>query len=42
MLIDAKADPERLLYRIYLERISLYRESPPPADWDGVFTHASK
>lgn len=38
----AKADPDRLLYRIYLERIALYREEPPPADWDGVFTHASK
>ncbi|MEX1081427.1 MAG: adenylate/guanylate cyclase domain-containing protein [Halofilum sp. (in: g-proteobacteria)] len=38
----AKANPDRLLYRIYLERISLYRDDPPPADWDGVFTHASK
>ncbi|MDR3247272.1 MAG: adenylate/guanylate cyclase domain-containing response regulator, partial [Treponema sp.] len=23
--------------RVYLERCSLYRTSPPPEDWDGVF-----
>jgi len=34
--------PDRELYRIYEERISLYREMPPPSDWDGVFTHATK
>jgi len=34
--------PERLLYRIYLERIAFYRQSPPGDDWDGVFTHTSK
>ncbi|MCP5149336.1 MAG: adenylate/guanylate cyclase domain-containing protein [Ectothiorhodospiraceae bacterium] len=34
--------PERLLYQIYAERIAHYRESPPPADWDGVFTHMTK
>ncbi len=38
----AKADPDRLIYRLYLERISLCRGEPPPDDWDGVFTHASK
>ncbi len=34
--------PERQLYRIYLERITLYRQSPPGDGWDGVFTHTSK
>lgn len=35
-------EPERMIYRIYIERIELFRENPPPADWDGVFTHTSK
>jgi len=30
------------LYEIYLERIAHFRENPPPADWDGVFTFTSK
>lgn len=38
----AEEDPERLIYRIYLERIDWFREHPPPAGWDGVFTHKSK
>lgn len=33
--------PHRL-YEIYLERIAHYRASPPPPDWDGVFTHTTK
>jgi adenylate cyclase len=32
----------RPLYRLYLERIARYRQSPPGDDWDGVFTHTSK
>ena len=35
-------EPERVIYGIYLERIRLFREDPPPADWDGVFTHTEK
>ncbi len=34
--------PEVLLYRLYLERIGYFQENPPPADWDGVFTHTTK
>ncbi len=34
--------PDSLLYRLYLERIARYRQSPPGNDWDGVFTHTSK
>jgi len=30
------------LYDIYLERIAHFRESPPPADWDGVFVYTTK
>ncbi|MDZ7641999.1 MAG: adenylate/guanylate cyclase domain-containing protein [Desulfurivibrio sp.] len=35
-------EPERRLYAIYLERLQHFREQPPPADWDGTFTHTSK
>lgn len=34
--------PDDRLYALYLERIGLYQQSPPAADWDGVFTHSSK
>ena len=30
------------LYKVYAERVALYRKEPPGADWDGVFTHTSK
>jgi adenylate cyclase len=32
----------RKLYDIYLERLDHFRQSPPPPDWDGVFTYTSK
>lgn len=38
----SQLDPERKIYQIYLDRIMQYRENPPPADWDGSFTHTSK
>ncbi len=37
-----KLSPDRLLYKIYIERIGQYRQSPPGDHWDGVFTHTSK
>jgi adenylate cyclase len=37
-----ESDPDRKIYRIYLERIEAFREHPPGADWDGVFTHTTK
>jgi adenylate cyclase len=30
------------LYSLYLERLAHYRQHPPGADWDGVYTHAEK
>ena len=36
-----EAHPERRLYRIYLDRFRHYRQSPPPANWDGSFSHTS-
>ncbi|MFG1488883.1 adenylate/guanylate cyclase domain-containing protein, partial [Oceanospirillum sp. HFRX-1_2] len=42
MFRELQTQEERMIYAIYLERIELYRENPPGADWDGVFTHTSK
>lgn len=30
------------LHAVYLERIAYFRDQPPPADWDGVYTFTSK
>jgi len=35
-------EPDSYLYALYLERISIFRETPPEADWDGVFTYMTK
>ena len=35
-------DPEREIYKIYLDRIAFFRNNPPGEDWDGVFTHTHK
>ena len=35
-------DHEAVLYTIYRQRIQFFRDSPPAADWDGVFRHESK
>ena len=37
-----RSNPDRLLYQVYLDRITHYRNNPPGDDWDGVFTHTSK
>ena len=38
----SQLEPERKIYKIYLDRISFYRENPPGDNWDGSFTHTSK
>lgn len=38
----AAEEPERLIYKIYLERIAVFEKNPPPKDWNGVFIHTSK
>ena len=35
-------DHDRLIYRIYLERIAIFEKNPPPENWNGVFVHSSK
>jgi len=37
-----RLDPGRLLYQVYLDRVSFFRNESPGDDWDGVFTHTSK
>ena len=37
-----QAHPDRGLYDEYLRRIQVFRNAPPPDNWDGVFTHESK
>jgi adenylate cyclase len=38
----SQSDPEREIYKIYLDRIIHFQNEPPPDDWDGSFTHTSK
>jgi len=38
----SQQEPERLIYKIYLDRIAYFRNNPPGERWDGVFTHTSK
>jgi adenylate cyclase len=37
-----RGQPLFSLYRLYRERCQSFLVSPPPADWDRVYTHASK
>jgi len=37
-----KAYPDKKIYPLYLNRINEFKITPPPADWDGVYVHASK
>ncbi len=37
-----QADPDKKIYKLYIERISQFKENPPPADWDGVYIHTTK
>jgi adenylate cyclase len=38
----SQLEPDREIYKIYLDRIMHFRENPPGDDWDGSFTHTSK
>ncbi|MDT8320240.1 MAG: adenylate/guanylate cyclase domain-containing protein [Xanthomonadales bacterium] len=35
-------EPDCYLYKLYLDRIEIFRQQPPEQGWDGVFTHQSK
>jgi adenylate cyclase len=34
--------PDKKLYRLYLDRIAEFLRSPPPQDWDGIYTLLNK
>ncbi|QNM97355.1 CHASE2 domain-containing protein [Chitinimonas koreensis] len=34
--------PDCKLYQLYLDRIAAFRQTPPPADWDGVYAFDTK
>ena len=34
--------PSRILYTLYLERITHFEQTPPAADWDGTYTYLTK
>lgn len=35
-------EPDREIYKIYLDRIRYFRENPPGKLWDGSYTHTTK
>ncbi|MFW2373742.1 MAG: CHASE2 domain-containing protein [Gammaproteobacteria bacterium] len=35
-------EPDRRIYKIYLDRIAYFRAHPPGENWDGIFTHTRK
>ena len=35
-------EPQRMIYQVYLDRLAVFRESPPGAGWEGIVTHTSK
>ena len=37
-----QCSPSTYLYQLYLERIHVFKTSPPPAEWTGVYTHTQK
>lgn len=41
-LIALNSKSPQPLYQLYLQRVEQFLLEPPPADWDGCFTHQSK
>ncbi|HEX5636419.1 MAG TPA: adenylate/guanylate cyclase domain-containing protein, partial [Gammaproteobacteria bacterium] len=37
-----QTEPDRKIYKIYLDRIAFFRQNPPDKNWDGAFTQTSK
>jgi len=35
-------EPNRFIYKLYLERIGVFEDHAPGQDWDGVYTHKEK
>jgi len=41
-LASLRAARDTRLYQLYAARIAAYLATPPPADWDGVYTFTTK
>jgi adenylate cyclase len=39
---ELEAQKESNLYKMYLDRIETFKHTPPPEDWDGVYTFTTK
>lgn len=39
---SALSDAQDLPTQLYLQRITYFKQNPPPPDWDGVWTHTDK
>jgi adenylate cyclase len=37
-----EAHPQKKIYKLYIERITEFKQHPPASDWDGIYVHASK
>lgn len=35
-------EPDSFLFKLYLERVEIFKQDPPEADWDGVFIYKTK
>lgn len=35
-------EPDCFLFKLYLERVEIFKQDPPGADWDGVFVYKTK
>ncbi len=42
LVVLSQADPQRKVYRLYLDRVANLRVNPPGKNWDGVFTFTTK
>lgn len=42
ILTGLNGDGGKVLYELYLERIENFKTTPPPQDWDGVYTFTTK
>ncbi|MGI9302018.1 MAG: CHASE2 domain-containing protein [Gammaproteobacteria bacterium] len=38
----SQSNPDRLVYKLYLDRIAQFRSQPPPEDWDGIAAYTTK
>ena len=42
LLQELNSAKKTTLYEMYLDRITNFKQTPPPEDWDGVYTFTTK